>query len=73
MSATKMLVALTSQPHTAGTVSLYFCFEMGSESAGKDESNRVSDERMMELILNNCEYCFLSLSRSQTKNRFFFY
>ena len=73
MSATKTLLAWTSQPHTAGTTSLYFCFEMGSESAGKDESNRVCDERMMEVILNNGAYCFLGLSRSQSKNRFFFY
>ena len=63
---------LTSQPHTAGFFSLYICFEMASESAGNVESNRVCNERLMEVIQNYCAYCFLDLNRSRTKNRSFF-
>ena len=62
---------LTSQPHTTVSFTLYFCFEMVSESAGKEEGKIVSKKRLMKVIQIYCPCCFLNLNRSRSQNRCF--
>ena len=44
---------------------------MASESVGKEESNRVSNKKLMEVIQNYCQHRFLDLNRSRIQNRCF--